>query len=796
MVFAVQKKNPTRAREIELLLSYLRPLGATALLAYLLSACGGGGSSGTTQPVTDPATPAALAPRNILLDGRTVTDHTASVITGARVALLSSAAYDNKDLNFSWDFGDGSMAQGVGAQHTFSAPGTYTVTLKLSNGTNSEASSKFTLQVLKASMTPIVAPLSGPGTQDAGASWSRFDEPRAVAVAADGTVYVADSGNGVIRRISTDGVVSTVVGLAYGASVDNAHADAIGAAASIPGPSALALDSKGTLYVVDYIGLRSVSPAGVVTTLARIDSSAAAQDGALGQVSLHYPGGVAVGPDDSVYVADMFSIRRIKDGQLTTVAGDVKTAGYVNGPAAQARFSFIPSLGFDAAGTLYVREYGYGVRKISTDGVVSDVFRQDEPNLASSSGLGAGSWAGMAVAPDGRVFISGEGHEIQMIGTDGRSHNYAGQHDVAGGVDGGTATFGDPAGLALAADGTLYIADILNNNIRSVDSHQITRTVAGVSADASGQVFPVLADSSLPFVSPVQLSVGDDSTTYFIQGRSVYRVQVSGHMDALKLDASGVASWTASGGGLSSPVRVAADHLGGLYVLDGQVIWYVGADLSAHRFDLRFPAGADITSYPQPNQMCVGPAGELMIQYAGTLVAVKPTGEARLFATLSNAGVSLLGVAPDGSARLQDGAMVYQVAEHGQLTVLAGGASNAAADMVDGQGSAAHFSYPRAWALDPAGAAWFIDWSRTGLSLRRVSPTGKVETIAYPSRFVQRFSQAAIDYEYSWARPFDNVYDPYRQRFAPGMAFGKDGGLVTSLGANSLWKLSGLPVGQ
>ena len=176
------------------------------------------------------------------------------------------------------------------------------------------------------------------GATDGPAASARFFLPYGVAVDASGNVYVADGGNHVIRRISAAGVVSTVAGTAQQPGFVNGT----GAAARFNTPWGLAVDGSGNVYVADSENnaIRRVTPGGVVTTVAGSGISGSA-DGAAAAAQFNRPRGVSVGAADTIYVADYGNsiIRMITaGGTVSTVAGAANIVGLVNSVGASARF--------------------------------------------------------------------------------------------------------------------------------------------------------------------------------------------------------------------------------------------------------------------------------------------------------------------------------------------------------------------------------------------------------------------------------------------------------------------------
>ncbi len=222
------------------------------------------------------------------------------------------------------------------------------------------------------------------GARDGLATQARFDDPYGVAVDAHGNVFIADAGeNNRIRRIGQDGHVTTLAGAAEG------FADGVGNAARFHTPSGLAIDGMGNLYVADTgnHAIRKITAEGLVTTLAG-DGVAGFRDGPASLARFNAPIGLVVDAAGNVYVADTYNdrIRRIgSDGTVSTVAGGERP-GYQDGPGATARFDTPTGLARDALGNLWVADLrNNAIRKVSPLGEVTTLTRtgpdDDGPNL-------------------------------------------------------------------------------------------------------------------------------------------------------------------------------------------------------------------------------------------------------------------------------------------------------------------------------------------------------------------------------------------------------------------------------
>lgn len=285
------------------------------------------------------------------------------------------------------------------------------------------------------------------GGQDGAALAARFSDPYGIAIAADGTRYVADAGdNNRIRKITPDGTVSTLAGGKEG------YADGTGNLAAFHTPSGLAIDAEGNLYVADTGNhrIRKVSPTGLVSTLAG-DGTVGTRDGLAAQAQFNGPVGVAVDKTGQVYVADTYNdrIRVISpDGQVRTLAGG-GLPGYADGVGKEARFDTPAALALDGQGNVWVADTrNNAIRKLAPDGTVSTLLRSEPSDREAALRRPVS----LVVTHDGVLYVGEMSHGgVLQITQDGRLHVLTG------------ATLMDqlarPAGLALAKDGTLHVSD-------------------------------------------------------------------------------------------------------------------------------------------------------------------------------------------------------------------------------------------------------------------------------------------------------------------------------------------------
>ena len=344
-----------------------------------------------------------------------------------------------------------------------------------------------------------------PGTVDhAVARQARFSDPFGVALDEAGNVYVADGGGGnSIRRIAPDGSVSTLAGGREG------YADGAGASAAFHTPSGLAIDREGNLYVADTGNnrIRKLTPAGLVSTLAG-DGAAGFRDGAAAVAQFDGPTGVAVDARGNVYVADTYNDRL----RLITPAGEVRTLaggdrpGYADGPGSGGALFDTPcGVTVAASGDIYVADTGNDrLRRVGADGQVSTV------GLYTPEGAEffIGGPVGLAPTRDGFLyFTEQERGGVWQLGADGRTRLIAGTGSGFADGDGATAArLNQPAGLALDRRGALYVADTANYLVRKLaPAGDVPTSDPATSQAAQAQAPP----ADIPRLSAATLGAGE-----------------------------------------------------------------------------------------------------------------------------------------------------------------------------------------------------------------------------------------------------------------------------------------------
>jgi sugar lactone lactonase YvrE len=244
---------------------------------------------------------------------------------------------------------------------------------------------------------------------------ARFNFPDGVTVGTDGNIYVADTYNNLIRKITPTGTVTTVAGSGWPGIIDG-H----GTAAAFNQPLSMVADTAGNIFIADYNSIRKMTPNRDVTTLAG-NTNPGSSDGTGAAASFSRPGGLVLDAAGNLYVADRdnHKIRKVTPAGVVTTFAGTGSPGDVDGNRTTATFNSPKAIAIDAAGNFYIADAGnHKIRKISPDGTVSTLAGN------GSAGFSDGQFS--------------------------------------------SAYFNDPSGLVIDEMGNLYVADSGNHVIRKI----------------------------------------------------------------------------------------------------------------------------------------------------------------------------------------------------------------------------------------------------------------------------------------------------------------------------------------
>jgi sugar lactone lactonase YvrE len=587
----------------------------------------------------------------------------------------------------------------------------------------------------------VVTTLAGSGANafaDGTGTAASFHEPQAIAIGPDGTIYVADRSNQRIRKVTPGGVVTTLAG-----NGTAAFADGTGSAARFNYPQGVAVGPDGNIYVGEFFNhrIRKVTPGGVVTTLAGSGSITFA-DGTGSEASFAFPEGVAVGPDGTIYVADSGNHRirkMIFNGSawvVTTLAGSGSFA-FADGIGAAASFKNPVGVAVGPDGTIYIGDsLNHRIRKI--DSGLSSL------NMAGNSYFTNYITAGGNMNVNGDLDVSGNtdlrgaanvygtltaNSNINLGGLP-RANNVvttlagSGSAGSTNNVNGLYASFNTPLGVAVASDGTIYVADFTTHLIRKVTPGGVVTTLAGSSAGGIDGTGP-----GAQFNGPSGLAIGPDGNIYVAEfsGHRIRKVTPNGVVTTLAGNGSAAfADGTGSAARFSYPAAVAVSPDGTIYV----------ADYANYRIRIVTLTGVvttlagDGTAAPfnEPVGVAIGPDGNIYVtEYSGNRVSRLNTGGqiTRLAGSTDNTAgyVDATGSAarfdsPQGIVVDRDGSIyvtdrindrIRKMIFNGTEWVVTTLAGNATAGFADGTGTAASFNEPVGVAIGPDGTIYIGD---------------------------------------------------------------------------------------
>jgi sugar lactone lactonase YvrE len=538
--------------------------------------------------------------------------------------------------------------------------------------------------IRKITPTGVVSTFAGNGSVgfvNGTGTAATFNSPSGVAVDSSGNVFVADTGNAAIRKITPTGAVSTFAGTGSGGFVNGT-----GTAARFSAPAGVAVDSSGNVFVADpgNAAIRKITPTGVVSTFAG-NGSAGRSDGSGTAASFFGPIGVAVDSSGSVFVADKFNnaIRKIdRSGNVSTVAKITDLSNGVSRPL---------GVTVDSSGNVFYTTAGFvcAIFKLSDTGGIS-TFAGHAGTCGAIASPATASTAyffqptSLTFDSSGNLFVADTGNTtISKITSAGVVTNFAGARPY-GGAD-GTVTdsrFSFPEGVAVDSSGNVFVADTLNGKIRKVTPTGVVSTFAG-----SNYGFVNGIGTTASFTIPKAIAVDSTNGNVFVadsNNHAIRKITAAGVVSTFA--GSGNAGFSNGNGAAASfnfPVGVAVDSSGNVFV----------ADSNNNAIRKISPAGI-VSTFADASAGLSGPGG-VAVDSNGNVYAMGPTTLLKMSLT-------------------------------GAVSTLAGGGSNG---FTDGIGSAASFGRNTGeLAVDGSGNVYLAD--RDNNAIRKVTQTGAVSTLS------------------------------------------------------------------
>ncbi|RYF43512.1 MAG: hypothetical protein EOO25_02990 [Comamonadaceae bacterium] len=579
----------------------------------------------------------------------------------------------------------------------------------------------------QATLSLVAGSLQRAGSLDAVGAAAQFNQPTGVAQDAAGNIYVADTANNTIRKIATDGRVTTLAG----AAGPTGSADGPGASARFSSPRGVAVDRLGNVFVADTgnDSVRRIAADGTVSLWVGAAGQPGTADGVRSVARLRAPTDIAVDAAGNLYIGADGAVRKVApDGMVTTFAGAAGQVGRVAGDGPDARFNSISGVAVDAEGHVFVsegeggpgalRRFDSAARSLPLGTATGGILE-----LPFAAGIAADSAGNVYVAAGGLIpfapVFSQSFSSILKVTPQGAVSVVAGTDQEVGAADGSgaEARFSRPRGIAAGSNGRLIVGDTENNAIRQIDAQNMVTTLAG-GTGAGKQDGPA---AQARFFGPSGLAATVDGGLLVADGFNglVRRISPSGAVSTVAItgeDGRSVARF-------ASVAEIAPNAQGGFYVLEaptrfGTVLWRVAA--SGRRSQV-------VTSNTVVQGIATDRAGNLYLA-EGNQVSILTTGGAmRVLATgftsaeavaVTEGGTVVVADAGDHTVRTYDqsGALLRTIGSIG----LAG--------YQDGEPAQARFTAPSVLALDSGANIYVADNSNT---VRRISQfTGNVTTVA------------------------------------------------------------------
>ncbi|MBP6757930.1 MAG: hypothetical protein KA133_01645 [Flavobacterium sp.] len=537
------------------------------------------------------------------------------------------SGYFNEVTTYTGSIGVSGATNGTLAQATFSNP--YGMVFLASGDMLIADSANHVIRKItpQGVVSTFAGTAGGSGATNGTLTAAKFNGPSDIVQDNSGTIYVSETGNNLIRKITTAGIVSTLAGTGTSGSTNGT-----GTAASFNSPRQLAVDGSGNVYVTDYGNhlIRKITPAGVVTTLAGTAGVSGATDGTGTAAKFNAPFGIAVDSNNNVLVSDYnnSTIRKITPAAVvTTIAGAAGVIGDTDGSGLTARFDHPIGIVVDGSNNLYVIDKNNRlVRKITATGIVSTI---------------AGT-AGVQSSTNG-------------IGT--------------------AATFNDLRGIALDAEGAIYVSDVTDQLIRKIQQvgYGISPALpAGLTLNTDGSI------SGTP-------TVGQGAQAYTLTATNAY-------------------------GSSTSTITIA--------VIAEPIISYATPKV--------FGTGSAISPLQVVNTGGAIPAGlsGMVSTFAGSGTSGSTDGVGTAASFYYPSGIAM---DASGNSYIADSfnGKIRKISPAGDVTTLAGSGTYTFAD---GTGTAASFRKPNGVTVDASGNVYVADTFNH--RIRKISPAGVVTTLA------------------------------------------------------------------
>jgi trimeric autotransporter adhesin len=456
-------------------------------------------------------------------------------------------------------------------------------------------------RIRKVTPAGIITTVAGSGSRgysgDGGrATSAQLGWPRSIAADSAGNVFIADSENHRIRKVTSEGVINAFAGNGIqGYSDEGGNA----ISAQLDTPHSLAVDSAGNLYFVDAhntsddisIRIRKITPEGLITTIAggygKGVSFFGGDGGPAASAQLRNPSGVAVDSKGNLYVADKEN-RRIRKvtpaGIISTIAGGGTRRPPDAHPATTARLASPQGVAVDSAGNLYYADTKANwIRKVTSMGAIKGVAGGSSKESWSSFLAGepidldrdSNGPYGIAVDSADNLYVADTYQQrIRKITPNGKTATIAGNGKCCDSGNSGKATsaqLGPPFGVAVDSAGNIYMADSMKHRIRKVTPDGMITTIAGNGIGGYGGDGGPATSAQLSWPYGIAVDSSDNLYIADTQNNRIRKVTANGIITTVA--GNGNEAYAGDGGPAVSaqlrwPEGIAVDSAGNLYIAD------------------------------------------------------------------------------------------------------------------------------------------------------------------------------------------------------------------------------------
>ena len=582
-----------------------------------------------------------------------------------------------------------------------------------------------------------------------------LNSPQCAAVDASGNLFISDMNNNVIRKVDTNGLTKIVAGTgSAGFSGDGGAATN----ASLWNPTAVVVDPKGNLFIADTYNyrIRKMDTNGIITTVAGTGSSGYNGDGAAISHWLNQPSGLCLDAAGNLFIADTFNsmIRKLDNsGILTRVAGSILGSGFSgdggSATSTTARLYYPTGVAIDSSNNMYIADsLNNRIRKVNSSGIISTAVGNGTVGYSGDGGA-AGSATlnapvGVAVDATRNFYIVDSGnHSIRKVGTNGIITTIAGNGIIGFSGDSVIATnarLANPQNISVDNSGTLFIADAGNNRIRRVDTNGIITTKAGRNLNDGDSA----TNGTLNSVSGVAF---DPDGALFLADTGNNRIR--------KVDTNGIITTVAGNGfpgyagdgaaatnaSLNQPFGLALDVNGQLYIADtmnnrirkvdtnGVITTLAGNGVYGTTGNGGAATNAKVS---RPRSLATDAAGNVFI--ADTENVNNPIRKVdtngNISAVVTYTGAFPFGICRDTAGNLffQDQNAIRKMSTNRTQINFAGAEMSSGFSGDGGLATSARLNLPRGVVADPSGNIFIADTFNS--RIRKINKDGIITTIA------------------------------------------------------------------